>query len=81
MFNWLRLLGIGISRSTDDLVRLVDAGGDASPALRVIADEWLARLHGAVGEKNINRLLLALPVELDNIKRLKLDPRDHPSDL
>lgn len=80
MFDWLKILRLGSGRPTDGLVRLIEAGANADPSLRPLADEWLATLASALSEDNITALLGALPTELENIKKLKLDPREHPSD-
>jgi len=75
--DWLKYLSLATGRPAAGLVRLIEHGRSVDPAL---ADEWLATLRQAVSEENVTTLIGALKAELDDIRQLKLNPRDHPSD-
>jgi len=63
------------------LTELIEAGGEARPELKPQADRLLEELRGAVDPAKLADVILALPKEGMDIVMLKLDPRDHPSDL
>ena len=67
----------GASSSLENLLR---SAGDLSPDLKPVADEWLAKLAQDVTPEGLASVALALPGELQNILRGKLEPHDHPSD-
>jgi hypothetical protein len=73
----LRIIGLASGRPADRLVELIGQSGVVDPALKA---EWEAAVRGAVSVDNLETLKAWLPAEIENIKQLKLDPRDRPSD-
>ena len=66
----------GASSSLENLLRSPYLPSD----LKLVADEWLAKLAQAVTVDNLASVALALPGEARDILRGKLAPKDHPSD-
>jgi len=54
--------------------------GDALPDLKDEADAILAKLDAPVALENLAALAVAVPAELAEIVKGKVDPREHPSD-
>ena len=80
MFTLLRWLELGLGRPASEIIKLVDAGGDASPEFRVLADAWLAELSKARSEENVQTLREAITQEVADIKSGKINQREHASD-
>jgi len=66
----------GLDPLEDKLKAVAEAAPDAAPLI----NELLGKLAGAVPVENLVALAAALPGEIADIAKGKLDPRDHPSD-
>jgi len=64
----------------DHVRTLLQKGGEAVPDLKPLADALAEKLDTAVSAENRDSLVGKLTAEVDNIKKLHFEPRDHPSD-
>lgn len=62
------------------LVDVLEKAKAAAPDLAGEIDGVLAKLGAAVDPANLVALAEAIPGEIANIAKGKIDPRDHPSD-
>jgi hypothetical protein len=78
LLAWLtKLAGFG---SGNSLVDLLTQAGNKVPDLKPQADDWIAKLRGAVDPANLLNVSQAIPGEIANILKLNIESKDHPSD-
>lgn len=62
------------------LIATLTAAGERAPDLKPKLDEWIAALQSAASQENLVLLASALPGEIANIARGRIDPHEHASD-
>jgi hypothetical protein len=78
--NLLQAIATLAGLSAPSLEALLRGAGEAVPDLKPTADEWLAKLEAELTPDALADVVLALPAELQNILKLKLQPTEHPGD-
>lgn len=67
--------------ATAGIIALLEKAAQQAPDLAPSLHTLIAQLQAAVDQANLVQLASALPAEIANIAKGKLDPRDSPSNL
>jgi len=72
------IIALASNQPTERIITFIQSRAGLDPEL---ADLLLTELRGADAAENLQGILDVLPGEIANIKALRLDPREHPSDV
>ena len=73
--QFLEMLGFSISALRKWLGIIAEKAPELAPSIGA----WLAKLDEPLSSENLVAVITSLPVELSEVLKFHLDPRDHPS--
>lgn len=73
--QFLGLVGLAMDALKEWLLLVAEKAPDLKPAILA----WLEKLDQPLSSENLVAALASLPVELGDVLKFRLDPREHPS--